>query len=212
MKVREWGRGSHQVRQPGWRRNGKGPLLTRALFFQTWKSVGALGFQISTQDLFGCPSQCTVCRRCRIEGSGASWTQQQHLHWYCEHRYLCQNSWNSLRIIFAETNLSKLNWSLNFQAFGKCEDMSYLHSLSHLVFAYSISQGVVQLNLDTNFLCKFASLRAKEWRKWWILHMFISFPDVCKCRKFCSNLQLSSLPTIDDEHWDLGRDSVMNIL
>ena len=45
----------------------------------------------------------------------------------------------------------------NIYLYEKYQNYHPVH-LIYLDFAYSISQGVVQLNLDTNFCCTFASL------------------------------------------------------
>ena len=109
--------------------------------------------------------------------------------------------------------------------------------LPYLVLEYSMSQGVVQLNLDTNFWCKFASLWEYLHYDFWysfntqiqktislcecLFHLFwkltftfliSSLWRICQLKNAFKNLHSSSLPTIEVEHRDAGSDSVINTL
>ena len=97
----------------------------------------------------------------------------------------------------------------------KANQRSFYHypdPIFHLAFAYSISQGVVQLNFQTNFWCKFSSLH-DFWDELYTQrvhnnHNGNSFKSICKLK----NLHSSSLPTIEEEHGEEGSERVINIL
>ena len=100
---------------------------------------------------FLCPCHCMDCRRYhRMEGSGTSCTLQQHLYWHFVYRSVCASAWRKKRTYYCLQHYVSL--------VHLTSDLIPSKISSYLLLAYSISQGVVQLNFETNFWCKFASL------------------------------------------------------